>query len=75
MTAQLLVADFMDKQFDTIHENDSINIAISLLMKDRLIGLLVVDDHGNLVGTLSEKNCLEIFVNQIYHTLPSLFIF
>ena len=71
MSNQLLVSDFMDKQFDIIRENDSINEAISLLMKDRLIGLLVVNDQGNLVGTLSEKNCLEIYVHQTYHTLPS----
>lgn len=71
MTAEPLVKDYMDEKFITINENDTINKAIRILMKHGLIGLLVVDDQGTLVGKLSEKDCLHVFVHQTYHTLPA----
>ncbi len=71
MASELLVADLMDKKFNKSRESDSINKAIRVLMKKGLIGLLVVDDNDNLVGRLSEKECLDVFVHQTYHALPA----
>ncbi|MBU2511586.1 CBS domain-containing protein [bacterium] len=71
MASELLVADLMDKKFNTVKESDTINKVIRTLMKKGLIGLLVVDDEGNLVGRLSEKECLDVFVHQTYHALPA----
>jgi predicted transcriptional regulator len=71
MAAEPLVADFMDKKFFKIKAEDSVNNAIRLLIKKGLIGLLVLDDQDRLVGRLSEKECLRVFVNQTYHTLPA----
>ena len=71
MTAEPLVSDFMDKKFTKIRADDSVNTAINLLIKKGLIGALVVDDQGELVGKLSEKECLKVFVHQTYHTLPA----
>ncbi len=70
MATDILVNDLMDKVFDTIKENDSINKAIAKLLKKGLTGLLVLNDQKELVGRISEKECLAVYVNQTYHALP-----
>ncbi len=70
MSTDLQVKDLMDKKFEKINEKDSINKVISKLMKKGLTGILVINDVGELVGRLSEKECLAVCVHQIYHALP-----
>ena len=65
------VADFMDKKFLTLSPGTSINKAIDLLMKNRLIAALVVDEKHNPIGILSEKDCLKIILHQSFSQLPS----
>lgn len=71
MTTEPLVKDYMDKKFKTINENASINKAIKMLMKHCLLGLLVINDKGDLVGKLSEKDCLRVFINQQQYSRPT----
>lgn len=71
MGLTLCVSDIMDKEFERISADSTINRAIQLLMKKGLIGLLVVDENGELVGVLSEKECLKVLVHQTYHEMPS----
>jgi len=41
--------------------------AISQLLKHRITGAPVMDLHGNLVGILTEKDCMKVAVNAAYH--------
>ena len=41
--------------------------AISLLIKHRITGAPVLDLHGNLIGILTEKDCMKVAVNACYH--------
>jgi len=45
--------------------------AITLLLKHRLSGVPVVDEAGELVGFLSERDCLKTLVHARYHNLPT----
>lgn len=65
-----LVSDFMDKSFATVTPNTSMNEAIRLLVKQRLTGVLVVDEKEALVGVLSEKDCLKILLRHGFDRSP-----
>ncbi len=41
--------------------------AIHILIEHKMSGAPVADDHGNLVGFLSEKDCMKVALNAGYH--------
>ena len=65
-----LVSDFMDKSFATIQPDTAMDKAMKLLVKKKLTGVLVVDDQKNLVGVLSEKDCLKILLQHGFDRFP-----
>ncbi len=65
-----VVDDFMDRTFETVTPETRINVALNVLVKKRLTGVLVVDDDRNLVGILSEKDCLKILLHDGFYRLP-----
>ncbi|MDX1604986.1 MAG: CBS domain-containing protein, partial [Candidatus Competibacterales bacterium] len=44
--------------------------AIHLLLKNRISGAPVVDKLGNIVGILSEKDCLKVMLTASYYEEP-----
>ncbi len=48
----------------------SIEEVINTIVEKRISGGPVLDDAGNLVGIISEKDCLRIIVDQAYHNQP-----
>ncbi len=65
-----IVADFMDKSFATVTPSTRINDAVELLVKKKLTGVLVVEERNELVGILSEKDCLKILLHSGFHRVP-----
>jgi len=61
------VADVMQTQLQTIRCTDSLVDAIALLAESHVSGVPVVDDHGRLVGVLSNSDILETLAE---HTDP-----
>ena len=55
----------------TVHPETEIREAISALRKHRVSGMAVVDERQGLVGFLSEKDCLEAYLNSEYHESPT----
>ena len=41
-----------------------------MLLKNNISGAPVTDNNNNLVGILSEKDCLRIFANGSFHGMP-----
>ncbi len=50
----------MDKRVPTVGPDTEILEAIEFLLRHRVTGAPVVDDAGNLVGMLTERDCLEL---------------
>jgi CBS domain-containing protein len=64
------VRDFMDKTFTTLTPEMDVYNAIDIMLKGNILGAAVVDKKENLVGVLSEKDCLRTLVHGAYSLLP-----
>ncbi len=64
------VKDCMTTKLVTLRPDMEIGEAIKILLKHKISGASVVDEDKKLVGMLSEKDCLRIFANGAYNSLP-----
>jgi CBS domain-containing protein len=55
-----IVRDSMDKKVPTVRPEAEVLEAIEYLLKKRVTGAPVVDDAGNVIGMLTEKDCLKL---------------
>ncbi|MDX1570793.1 MAG: CBS domain-containing protein [Xanthomonadales bacterium] len=61
------VKDFMAAAVITLHPDQKVLDAIHTLVTNRISGAPVVDDTGDLVGVLSERDCLQLTLHTGYH--------
>lgn len=61
------VRDYMAANLVTFSAETSVLEAIQVLVQKRISGGPVVDEHGNLIGILSQKDCMEVALNALYH--------
>jgi len=59
--------DYMAANLITFSPDMEILRAISLLVEKRISGAPVVDSRGNLVGVLSEQDCMRVALNAGYY--------
>ena len=62
-----VVKDYMAKTLLTFKPDTDVLDAVHLLVKHRIAGAPVVDDAGNLVGMLSELDCMKVALHAGYH--------
>ncbi len=62
-----LVKDYMSGRLVTFSPQTDVLDAIQELVLHRIAGAPVVDDQGNLVGMLTELDCLKTALNASYH--------
>ena len=62
-----IVKDYMTKTLVTFKQDTNILDAIHTLVEHRIAGAPVVDDAGNLVGMLSELDCLKVALQAGYY--------
>jgi len=62
-----LVRDFMAGSLVTFKPDTDVLDAIHELVQRRIAGAPVVNDQGDLVGMLSELDCLKVALNAGYH--------
>jgi CBS domain-containing protein len=65
-----LVKDYMSGKLVTFTPDMDVLDAIHELVRQRIAGAPVVDDHGNLVGMLSEFDCMRVVLTAGYHHEP-----
>ena len=64
------VRRYMTQNVVTIHKDLNIYKAINKLLHHHISGTPVIDDSGNMVGILTEKDCLRIMANGSFHEMP-----
>ena len=65
------VQRYMTQNVVTVHKDLNIYKAIDKLLHHHISGTPVIDDSGNMVGILTEKDCLRIMANGSFHEMPS----
>ena len=66
MPRSISLADYMVTRPVKVNANASILEAVALILEHSVSGLIVVDDDQNMVGVLSEMDCLRAIVDRIY---------
>ena len=67
MNKELNAANIMTKKLITFTPETQVLNAINTLISYRISGAPVLDEEGNLMGMLSEIDCMETFVQSAYH--------
>lgn len=62
-----LVKDYMARTLVTFKPDTDVLDAVHVLVNRRIAGAPVVDDAGNLLGMLSELDCMKIALDAGYH--------
>lgn len=62
-----LVKDYMSGKLVTFHPDTDVLDAIHELVEHGIAGAPVTDNRGNLVGMLSELDCMKIALHAGYH--------
>jgi CBS domain-containing protein len=65
-----IVSDYMSGKLVTFSPATGVLDAIQELVQHRIAGAPVVDDLGNLVGMLSEFDCMRVVLSAGYHGEP-----
>ena len=63
----ILVKDYMSRTLVKFKRETNVLDAVHTLVEHRIAGAPVVDDAGNLVGMLSELDCLKVALQAGYH--------
>ncbi|QYK02983.1 CBS domain-containing protein [Shewanella psychrotolerans] len=61
------VVDYMDRQPVLLHPDMTLAAAVEKLLTQKKLGAAVVDLQGNLVGFLSQQDCLAVMLKSTYH--------
>ena len=64
------VRDYMTRDLITFKPDQSVEEVIGLLIKHRISGGPVVDDEGQLVGVISEGDCIKHISESRYFNMP-----
>ncbi|MGI9236786.1 MAG: CBS domain-containing protein [Woeseiaceae bacterium] len=62
-----LVKDYMTRTLVTFKPDTDVLDAVHDLVNKRIAGAPVLDDSGNLLGMLSELDCMKVALNAGYH--------
>jgi len=67
MTKSVTVSNYMLAKPITVKPGMNIQEAAQKILEHKVSGVAVVDDDNNLVGMLSELDCLQAIVNAVYN--------
>ena len=65
-----LVTDYMTKNLITFKPDMEIYDVIEALLKNRITGAPVLNDKGEVVGLIDDKDCLKVLFAGAYHNYP-----
>jgi len=57
----------MNNQPKTVKGTTNVRDAVELMLSESLIGLCVIDDSNNLIGYVSEQDCVQEMLNDAFY--------
>ena len=70
MKRSILVKDYMSKNVVKLVPDMEILCASHVLISNDISGAPVMDEHGKLVGILTERDCMQVAMQADYHGIP-----
>jgi CBS domain-containing protein len=67
MLQSISAREFMSETTHTVKPDSNIMDAITLLIEHKISGLSVIDDNNNLLGVISEVDCLRAILDGSYY--------
>ncbi len=64
------VTDYMVKKLFTFKPDTPISQVIDSLLEHRITGAPVLNDRGEVVGLIDDKDCLNVLVADVYYNRP-----
>ncbi|HBH23957.1 MAG TPA: inosine-5-monophosphate dehydrogenase [Cytophagales bacterium] len=64
------VTRYMATDLITFSPEDEIGFVIDKLMKNKISGAPVLNDKDELVGLISEQDCLRVIIDSVYYNQP-----
>ncbi len=64
----ILVSDFMDNDPHAILASTSIKDAVTMMLREKVIGIPIVDEKKQLIGYLSEQDCIKDMLNDAFYS-------
>jgi len=65
------VTEYMTRDLITFKKDTDINLVIKSLLDNRISGAPVLDDDGQVVGLIDDKDCLQVLFGNVYNRLPA----
>lgn len=65
------VEAYMTRDLITFKRDTEINVVIKSLLDNRISGAPVLNDNGQVVGLIDDKDCLKILFGNAYNRLPT----
>jgi predicted transcriptional regulator len=69
--AKILVSDYMTTKLITFKANDSLDYVIQQLITNKISGGPVVNDKNELIGIISETDCIKHISESKYYNMPA----
>ena len=69
--ANMVARDIMVTRLVTLRPEMDVFKCIEILVKNKISGAPVVDKNNNLLGTFSEKCCMQVLIDAAYEGLPT----
>ena len=68
---QILVSDYMTTKLITFKSEDSLDHVVNQLITYKISGAPVVNDQNELIGIISETDCIKHISESKYYNMPS----
>lgn len=64
------VTSYMATDLITFKPDDEIGFVIATLSKERISGGPVLNERKELIGIISQQDCLKVIIDSVYHNQP-----
>ncbi len=68
---RLRVSDYMTRELVTFDPEQSVEEVIEILIKNKISGGPVVNERNELIGIISEGDCIKYICDSRYYNMPS----
>lgn len=64
------ISKYMITNLITFKANTELTEVVNAFLDNKISGAPVLNDNGELVGVIDDKDCLHTFVDSVYHNVP-----